>query len=728
MKGPIGPDQFPDNLRHTSKDSERGRILLEQFPLSDVRLDVDAITKRREEIEAKRQEKRKADKNTICKGKYAAKDQLPDGHQPYHAATEHSNPWRYQNRCVHTSWESSTWGPAVASKVRILGTKRLSEQPRCKTHDVEHRVEELVNLLDADGNRIHDDNTGEWKQGIAVHYIPQKILALDEDDQRVREPNYFFDKPTFEPRGTVTTAHSRDGQYTARREAYAALTRPEEMSDVEDGDDYMDDDVPLLVPGDEGEQLDDNPPIDSDDDEDDEHDPFTLSYLGLDTDMPDAPPLETDVGDGEDGGEDDGRRLPHGKPSDGKSPGGSPPADGTPGTGSESDNDDDENDNPKPSGSGGKRKRTRTSEILQNERKAKIQGETFDDLIDEEGARSWVTLRHQVPGGQRFLQRDRIPAFTPENKKFDEPDKQKLKTAVYPSDATIPAPRGTRYDGAEWVLGKDSVFHKRDPKATKNDRRDLSWRPVFVLRKFHRTTGEYVDKSDKRHLFNRLVESNLSPEAVTVWNKSVRQYKSRSCADHVASTKQQAPWSAEEVAEAVRYLNNEVQRRGVIDIADNWKSIEKAASAHLDDYRTNELKKTARGKDSTRTKFSRAPGVQKKLEYVREHRDEFDTNAKLKQKNLFTAQDFKSESKVEREKKKMGTQTGIEDGRTAKKRDASGKTKTKGFEIGEISGADDKIEGDEEDAEVETDDGEDVKESEDEVEVAVPSPTKRRKY
>ncbi|KAJ4984174.1 hypothetical protein SVAN01_10345 [Stagonosporopsis vannaccii] len=655
LKKPVGPDQlhiYPDNLRHTVKDPERRKTLLEQFPISDVRLDEEAIAARRKEVERKRNEKEAAEKDHPGVTKHAVTKNCPEGHQLYHAATEHSKPWQYQTRRVRTSWETASWGHAVADKVLVLGKRHVSQQPLYKTGTREVTLEgEGTLFIGPKQERIWDRGKWGWMKGDAPNMITEKFFVRDANGQRIQIPYSVFEKPTFTPADTVTMAHEKDGMWTARRELNTALAQidVDELSDVQDEDDYKEDKVSPPNGSDEAEEHRTNPPDDSDDDSDDDEDPFTRSYQGLDVDMTDRPPCD---------------------PPPRTSPGRRPPT-----SDNDSEGSDDRGDAPK-LGCAAKRKR---SGKPNDQRKPLIPGEMIEDghSVKED---SWVTLKHTVTmasGEREFVQRDEMPAYNPEAKQ------ETYVTDVYPVDAPIPDPRpGNEGANGKWKFDSQNGIYRKGP---------LNWRPVFVLRKYRRDTGEYLGHSDKRHLFDKVIQSNISKESVDVYNKAVRQYLGRNSANYQKNQTKHPPWTKAEVAEAVRFLNETVRQDGLIHLVDEWDNVVKNAKAVLDRFRNEHMGGAAsRGKESIRTKFSsdRAPGLHEKLKRIRDRTAPI-PEAELRPESFFVAEDFDSDGRKQKKAEKAkkednGAATTEAPGVASKtkKRKAPGKTKTQSKETG----------------------------------------------
>lgn len=309
-EGGIGPEQlhiYPDNIKHTANGKQRRRVLDEQFPISDIRLDHEAIERKREEVEQQRKKREKSERASKEWTRDAAIKRLPEDHELYHATTEHSTPWRYRGRRIHTSWESND-RPAVASKTRIDGKRIECKRRRYERLTVPRRVREQTTLLDGNNERQQKDDNGDWQQGIVEHIVWDEIWQLDENEQRIVRPgpHYVYERPTFVPTGTVKEVNPRNRMYTARKETYEALVKPfvsefdDEMSEAEE-DEYQDDVVPLPDPSDnaggkEGHST--EPPNDTDEGSDDEGDLFTRSYLGLPISASDGPdPSGPGVGD-----------------------------------------------------------------------------------------------------------------------------------------------------------------------------------------------------------------------------------------------------------------------------------------------------------------------------------------------------------------------------------------------------------------------------------------------
>ncbi|XPS92618.1 hypothetical protein M3J09_002004 [Ascochyta lentis] len=658
----LGPEQlhmYSDNIRHTAKN---GRLshLQEHFPISELRLNSEAIEKRREEVERIRKEKEKAQKDTIDTRKYAVVEKLPEGHQPYFTITERSLPWQYKGRRIHTSWESSTWAPAIANKIRVLGEQRECHRPRYETLDIPRLVAERGFLFDKVNNRRQVDADGNGLRGDITRMVFDRFYKLDKNEQRIllRGPHHIYARPHYTPAGTVTQVHSRNGQYTARREAHFKFAPGTESFNYSDAEEerYEDDQVSLPDVSDEAQ----GPSDGSEDEEsDDEGDLFARAYKqgpGLlfrsRKASIDSEPGSSGSGDPSDGGD------------------GPPRGDPPPGSGGGTDTDDDNDDN---SGTGKKVKK----------RDYGMKDERFEN--DTKNNCRWVECTYQWPDGFEFTQRDRIPALTPGAKELYNAEGGTYHD-VYPKGAPIPVFRGKKYKGVKWKKGDDGVFRKKD----------LTWRPAMILRKFRRDTGRYEGSGDLFKQFPELIRGNLPDNLVRDYNKAMRQYINRGD-DEVRETIDPQPhWTDEEIAEAVRFLNDIVRRRGLLHVVKHWDDIIVKARDALDEYRTENMKELKRGSDSTRTKFARSDGLQDKLKKAKalNQRTGEIPDAELKPHDYFTAEDFAKEAidaegttkkknatkKKTTTKKKTATKkkdTTEKKGTTAKKRTFTGKVKRK---------------------------------------------------
>ncbi|KAH6632992.1 hypothetical protein C7974DRAFT_471257 [Boeremia exigua] len=677
LKGPIGPSQlhmFPDNLRHSSKHPNRRDHLAEKFPMSDLRLDDDAIAKKHAEVEQRRKEKGKADRSTVDKSKHATRITLPEDHQLYHATTESSQPWQYKGRRVHTSWESADWGPAVASKQRVLGTKRKSDRPCFRTHLVEHVVDGWDTAYGPNLERTRDNVNGGWVLARTGTMISRRIFELDEDDQRIPIDHFEYDRPTYTPSGTVTAVHARDGTFTARREAYpkTSLVKfgDDELSDASDGE-YHEDDVPLPDPsgGDPsggessgGDSSDEG----GDDETDDDGDLFRMSYLGLINETPRPAPPGSDGGDSPSHGGDSphhgGDSPSHGgdSPSHG---GGNDPSGGDgsdPKGGSDTENGND--DPPRPNG-----------------HEQRVKGESFEYGEDEQGKFCFVTMRHKGPKGIMFTQRDRIPVPNPDAPE-DLDERGKPYTVVYPrkyeDDSLVPAPRDKESKSTEWTRGENGVYQ----------RHDRVWRPNFVQRAFRRDTGEYVKYIDSRSHFDKVISSNFGSKAVTEFNKKVNKFSTKNDADTQAKTPKQPGWRKEELEALARYLSDVVHQKGLKHVTDNWTTVVKDVAKPFQKFQTETLKTEARSDESIRRRIARGSGIKRKNEAA-ENRIGTMSKAQQHPANYFTADDFKevkeakggatSKKRKQDDVSKTAPQTGGSDDETGSEGDESEAPKKK---------------------------------------------------
>ena len=658
-EGGIGPDKlhmYPDNIRYSANGEERRKRLQEQFPVSDLRLDHDAIAKKREEVEQTRREKAKAGGTTA----------LPQRHQLYHATTEFTNPWRYQNRRVHTSWESTSWGPAVASKQRTKQKTIEPPRPYYAKIIVPRRVREMGTLLDHKQRRTRDNVNGGWVQGMIEHIVPEWRYDVDENGRRTETQGpEWLEKPTYVPAGTVAEVHGDNGLYTARREAYQkqAASEPltgkpwvvDEMSEAED-EEYGDDDLPVLEPnsnvdGQEGTASDS--PEDSDEESDDEYDLFTLSYRGL--------PMPSSPGHGGPESEDINPR--------GDSPKGGRP----PGRNGGDDNDENDDGAPKPSRGGKKnRKPTRGGagsapkprgppKTPGSSSKGNFSGGETVEYDDKENCR-WVTCTHKFPNGLEYTQRDRLPASNPDADTILNADGTGPFIEVYPKNPLIPVNNQAKYKDVKWTMHEDGVFRKKD----------LKWRPTMVLRKLRKDTGECVACQNPWAKFEDLITGDLPDALVDEYNKIFRQYVNRNDDEVKKGLGTHPRWTVEEFREAVRWLNELVRRNGLVWLAENWDNTVKRAQVKIDAYRDETLKLAKRGPESVRTKFSRAEGLQAKVEAARKLKKGKTSEADLKPGNYFTIEDFESEAD------KRAKAAAKEKETTAEKREANGKKKRKG--------------------------------------------------
>lgn len=628
--GGIGPDRlhrYPDNIRKTTKSEVRLPHLDEQFPTSDLRLNCGAIAVRREDVERKRNKEQQEEADIIDEAKYAVTERLPADHQVYHAATEYSNPWQYQGRRVHTSWESNTWGPVVASKKRVLSNERHSERPYYqKLKNVPFRITEMGTVFDAHRNRTRDNANGGWVQAIQSYTTFDDTDELDENDQRIPLPGpLIYDTPTYTPAGIVTEASAQNRTFTARREHYPN-TAPQKdagdsLSDAETAD-YGEDDVPLLH---SGREPDGNPSDEEESDDDEDEDPFTRSYKKA-SGLPVRPRTGGDGpgGGGPPGGGDDPSDDGGGpsKGDDGLTGNGDDllndsdehmndedeptnNGDGSTNKGDEpsSDSDGDEGGNPKPSGGGTKKKQPKK---IQKD-KASQTTVLFEDILGENLRR--VTTQHTYPNGWKYKQIDVVPALRPDADELLDSNNEPV-IEVLPKDAMIPNDRkykGDKYKGIKWKLQPDGTFTKDFPKE------HLVWRPSIVQRKFRTDTGECVGCSEPFAEMEKLLESELQDgKLVDSYNKKTRQYQSRNDTTAKKNLGSHPRWSQEEIAEMVRVINDFVRQHGVGDVIDKKKTFETHVRNAI-----NKLRKAQnledRGGESIRTKLNRVPGLEKKL-------------------------------------------------------------------------------------------------------------------
>ncbi|UPX15656.1 uncharacterized protein EKO05_0006097 [Ascochyta rabiei] len=623
-KGGIGPDQlhlYPDNIRHTARN---GRLshLKTRYPTSALRLDPDAIMRKRAEVERTRKAKGRAQRDMVDAKKYAVVEKLPEGHQPYHAITERTSPWQYKDRRIHTSWESSTWGPAITNKEIVLGERRECHLPRYETLIIPRTVFEQGLLYDKINNRRRVGADGKWLRGKVTHMIFDRYYKLDEHEQRIPlpGPHYVYCKPHFTPAGPVAQVHSSDGAYTARRQAHPKFAlvkhKDDALSDAEE-EEYEDDHVLLPdVPGD-SDGTPDSPDKPEDEDSEDDGDVFARTYRegsGLPY-RPLRPIDELKSGGSDSGDPPDGGDGP---------PGGDPP----PGSGGDDDIDSSEDDDD----NGGVTKIKK--------RTFGIEGEKFTD--DAKGKYRLVKCTKRYRCGFEFTQSDRVPALNPGAKKLYN-DKGDRFTEVYPKNAPIPVRRKAEYKGVKWKMGKDGFFRKKD----------LKWRPVLILRKFNKDDGAYVGASDPFGQFPELINGNLPENLVRAYNKSILQYINRN--DHeVGRPIIQPRWIDEEIREAVRFLNDLVRQHGLIQLFDQWDDIIHKAQKALDKYRIKQMNQPKRGPESVRTKFARSEGLQKKVKKAGDlkHRTDKISSAELKPEDHFTVKDFGVEATKFKAKKR----------------------------------------------------------------------------
>ncbi|KAJ4350887.1 hypothetical protein N0V95_004335 [Ascochyta clinopodiicola] len=648
-EGGIRPDQlhvYPDDIRHTAK-SGRQSYLKTRFPISALRLNSDEIAKKRTEVEQTRKAKERSQEGTVNTNKYATVEKLPEGHQLYHAVTEHTNPWQYEGRRIHTSWESSTWGSAVANKELVLGERRKCHRPRYETITIPRTVFEQGLLYDKTTNRRQVEADGTWRRGQVTHMVFDRYYKLDENEQRILlpGPHYVYSKPHYTPTGTVAQVHKRSGEYTARREAHLKFAlvknKDDALSDTEEGQ-YEDDHMSMPdVSGDPVGTPD--PPDESEDGEsEDEGDDFARTYKEG-SGLPYRPRRPI-------GGPEPGELGSEDPPDDGDGP---PGGDLPPGSSGDEDSDgtneddsDDEDGPPKPDG-GGKKNKKRTWGI---------RGEKFTD--DVKGKCRWVESTSKFPDGFEFMQRDCVPALKPGAEKVFNNEGKRF-TKVYPRGAPIPVERKAKYKDAKWKRGKDGVFRKKD----------LKWRPVLILRKFNKDDGKYVGASDPFKRFSELINGNLPENLVSDYNKAALQYINRN--DHeVGHPNEQPRWTEEETQEIVRYLNDLIRQHGLIQFADQWDNTVHQALEVLNQYRTEKMKQAARGPESVRTKFRRSKRLKDKIEDVKKRKGEL-SGAELRPKDYFNVEDLGVKATKPKASESKATKS------KAKKRTAAGKTKRK---------------------------------------------------
>ncbi|KAJ4318985.1 endo-1,3-beta glucanase [Neodidymelliopsis sp. IMI 364377] len=673
--GPAELHRYPDNLRHTVKDKARVQHLEEKFPISELRLDKEAIEQRRNEVNRVRKEKEKTNEDTVDNENYAVVEKLPEDHQHYHAVTEGTNPWKWNGRRIHTSWESNNWSPPVASKTRVFKDNTEFTRPRNKRHIVTQTTPEWGTLLDTGNNRRRDNINGGWIQGWTYLYADKKEFELDDNLQRILipGPHYVRTKPTYAPAGIVTESHESAGAYTARREGHAkfalAKNPKDELSDAEDNE-YEDDYVPL----DENDSLDPYDPGDDESDSDTGEDAFTLAYQNA-TNLPfrtrenadsenDPNADNSEDDDDESHNSEDGQsgdELNKGKPPSGGLTGGNNGGSNEGGGDNNEENngvedgseDGKENDNTKHP----KKCKAETTQarpkLTAEERQALIdkeqqrnfglEGESFRPNPQKKGTRI-VTYTHKFSNGLTWTQEDVVPDYNP--------DVAGGLPEVYPNMkvSKIPAPRGRKYAGVPWTR-TGNVFR----------RLDYVWTPVMVLRKFRAGNGEYIKSSSGpcTH-FADMIESNISPESIKKQNKWVSQYTRRGDQGAKGETDKKERWTNDELRVIVNTFNRIVHEGGFSNFVKNINAHTQTAHDAVNAHRLsrgNDVKDVSesvdtekqleRGPESTRTRTSRkrAIGFWRKLDNAIAQQasgvrlSKNDTNPR----GAFVLKDFKSE-------------------------------------------------------------------------------------
>lgn len=587
--GGIGPNQlhsFPDNIRHTANGEDRRSHLDKAFPTSDIRLDNRAIGERRSEVEHTRHEKinegkEEEEESSDDQRKYAVDEELPENHQPYHAVTEN-------NRRTHTSWETNTWGPAVSNKEQVpFKQKQItkSTRPRWRTIDVPRLVREAHTVWDS-ATTCH--------QELTEHIVWEKVVELDEDDNPILDEDAaaidICEKPAYQPQGMVTETHEKSGLYPARKEAYNTRPsdkhprkRPDEMSvasDEEDnetltfGDDVSEEDVDL----------------------------FRLSYLNR---------LDAE-------GNIPGAKKPGSKKKD-------PTPPNTPDGGSD---DDSDNDDPKP-GSGPSRtkpskskpsKSKSTSNKASNAKSLKAKSSKTEPPSAKPSEYDTFSIGRGKDKGFRIAestrkfskdiiitQRDRVPLQDDSAAdQFD--DEGNLLYDVIPHDIRVGGERAKKFKKMRWEWNKaKSVFQLGNS--------DVTWRPVFVLRKFNKGTGKFEGSHDFIEHVRDLVDQKFSKKSIARYNRSVAQWHDRNYADTLENAgKTQPRWTQGELVPLLQDLNNMAATRGLRWMRDHWTGKDSVISRLKrlnDEYREKTLNLPTRGPDALRGKIGRSKATDK---------------------------------------------------------------------------------------------------------------------
>jgi hypothetical protein len=593
----IGPNQLhsmPDNFRH----SEQRRASLQRlFPTGDIRLNNDAIDTRRDEVERDRKEKEEREESTVDERYYATTNNLPDHHEPYHAATEFTRP--YMGRRVYTSWENDKWAAVVANKKQVPYTKEqitISEEVRYRTISVPRMVREKRTLFDENSERRPDPVRGGWLKDWGEHIVWEDVYELDDNDNRIPKTDTveIYPKPRFQPEGIVQKVHKRNGKELPRRERYEKWEHLMEENDklsLADEDDYQEDYVPLSgTTGDEGQAQNPGPDI-----TDEGTDLFRQSYLNrLDAEgnVPGAGDDNSGTGHPKPPGEGKGENNNSGDDKDDDDKGG---------------DDKGDDDKPDPDDAG-------VSTIGTGE---------------DEGFRIFQNT-YEVRKGITITQRDRMPLVDPSAAKQLD-DKGMALFDVVPNNALIPTDRKEEHKDLLWKWNhKEGIARLGET--------DITWRPVLFIRKFRKDTGAYAGCSDVYKNVKRLLATDFSKESTVKYNKKVQQYLNRNDSETRQQTKKQPPWTLNEIRQMVRILNQLVAKDGLGCLDDDREGdTHRELGKQMNDWRESTSKMPRRGPDAERTKLGRSDGYKAKRDFVRNN---LSTESDKRPKKHFTVWDI----------------------------------------------------------------------------------------
>ncbi|KAF2874370.1 hypothetical protein BDV95DRAFT_658737 [Massariosphaeria phaeospora] len=295
MPEKLGPDilhRYPQDLRITTKWRDRQSHLREKFSPrgqqnqqantedvetlnhetedaeAEVQVDKDAIEARRKEVE---------DKPSGFKDN--SEKLLPPGHKKYYSAFEHKVDG------VKTSWERKDWGLAIAkgkwSVRRGESHVRPDKRKRYKTQMVPSIVQDFTYECNGDGTPKVEAGFLKGQRG-KPRLVEKEVYVLDENDQRIPIPEtqqpILYTGATFKQRGGVVNKK----QYPGRRDAYDRRKEdPVRNKDIDQQFSEAGSEQPDESRRDEG-QGDDPPssgPANTDNDDEDDGDLFTKSYL-----------------------------------------------------------------------------------------------------------------------------------------------------------------------------------------------------------------------------------------------------------------------------------------------------------------------------------------------------------------------------------------------------------------------------------------------------------------
>jgi hypothetical protein len=594
--GGIGPNQLhsiPDNISHAANGEGRRRHLEERFPTSDIRRDDRAIEERRTEVENTRNEKINREKEIEEESsddlrKYAVGEELPENDQLYHAVTENLD------YLPPTSWESNTWGPAVANKEQVPFKRKQmtkSTRPRWRTISVPRLVRETRTVW---------DNAKTERQDMIEHIVWEEVVELDENDAPILDKDAaaidIFEKPAYQPQGVVTETHKKSGLYQARKEAYR--TRPSDKHPRKGPDE-------MSVAGDEEG---DETQLFGDDVSEEDTDLFHLSYNNR---------LDPD-------GNIPGVKKPGSGKKDPK-----PPKPGENDGGSDDDSDD---DNPKPdyglvkpkSAKPTSAKPTSAKPTSAKPKSLKIRPTKPEPIIPnytlsvgkgkDKGFRI-AECTHKFSEDVTITQRDRVPLQNDSGvDQFDA--KGRLSREIIPKNILISKGRKKEHKDMTWRWNQAEGILQLGGS-------NINWRPVLVLGKFNTGTGNCEDHHSFIELVQDIVDQNFSDESVLRYNKIVQQWYTRNDTAALKKKGQSQPrWTKEEHMRLLRDLNHIAFKKGLRWLHENWKKTENSVINQVkrrnDDYRRNTLKVPKRGTDAMRGKIRRSKKAVAKVDALKD--------------------------------------------------------------------------------------------------------------